>query len=429
MADVALVPMSGVAAPPQDQRLITRGLERCSLPQFAAWLAPWFVLLAIGLYATYLVLRYGLNQTNMNDRFAFGLWIFLDLGVIALGAGAFFSGFLLYILKLRELKAIINTAVILGFVCYSGAMAVLMVDVGQPLRAWFSFWHPNVHSMLTEVTFCITCYLLVLTLEYLPIVLKNRRLKQKTSFLVFQWELHRLVPLLAGIGTLLSFFHQGSLGGLYGVLRGRPFAYRVGFGIWPTTFFLFILSAMAVGPSFLVLALGGVEAITGKKLVAADVKMTLGKISGWLLIPYVALKSIDTLVWLHSTSQQAGFRPWEYYCWKPFGFWVLLAEIVLGGFVPAMLLIRRSTRSRRWVLISSAALACAGVLLNRFVLTIQTLALPTLPFDKFMVYFPNWQEFAVFSAVVAYGVIFYSFSYRYLPLFPQEKELNHVSRS
>src|SRR5215472_8278071 len=215
MADVALVPMSGVAAPPQDQRLITRGLERCSLPQFAAWLVPWFVLLAIGLYATYLVLRYGLKQTNMNDRFAFGLWIFLDLGVIALGAGAFFSGFLLYILKLRELKAIINTAVILGFVCYSGAMAVLMVDVGQPLRAWFSFWHPNVHSMLTEVTFCITCYLLVLTLEYLPIVLKNRRLKQKTSFLVFQWELHRLIPLLAGIGTLLSFFHQGSLGGLY----------------------------------------------------------------------------------------------------------------------------------------------------------------------------------------------------------------------
>ena len=47
----------------------------------------------------------------------------------------------------------------------------------------------------------------------------------------------------------LSFFHQGSLGGLYGVLRGRPFAFRQGFAIWPSTFFLFILSAIAVGPS------------------------------------------------------------------------------------------------------------------------------------------------------------------------------------
>ena len=54
--------------------------------------------------------------------------------------------------------------------------------------------------------------------------------------------------MLAGVGTFLSFFHQGSLGGLYGVLRGRPFAFREGFAIWPSTFFLFILSAAAVGP-------------------------------------------------------------------------------------------------------------------------------------------------------------------------------------
>jgi molybdopterin-containing oxidoreductase family membrane subunit len=278
--------------------------------------------------------------------------------------------------------------------------------------------------MLTEVTFCITCYLLVLALEYVPIILKNRRLKQNSAFLVFEWELHRLVPVLAGIGTLLSFFHQGSLGGLYGVLRGRPFAYRAGFGIWPSTFFLFILSAIAVGPSFLLLVVTAVEKVTSKKLVLPEVKMKLGKLSGLLLILYVMFKSIDTLVWLHSTSRQSGFLPWEYYSWKPFGFWVLLTEIVLCGFLPGVLLIRRSTRSRPWILVSAAVLACLGVLLNRFVLTIQTLALPTLSFDRFVSYFPNWQEFAVFGAVIAYAVIVYSFSYRYLPIFPQEKELN-----
>ena len=308
----------------RDRHLITRGLDRCSLPQFTAWLVPWFALLGLGAYATYLCLRYGLNQTNMDNRFAFGLWIFLDLGVIALGAGAFFSGFLLYILKMRDLKAVINSAVIIGFLCYSGAIVVLMIDVGQPLRAWFTFWHPNVHSMLTEVTFCITCYLLVLTFEYLPIALKNRRLKQNASFLVFEWELHKLVPVLAGIGTLLSFFHQGSLGGLYGVLRGRPFAYRTGFGIWPSTFFLFILSAIAVGPSFLLLVITAVEKITSKRLVLFEVKSEARQvIRPATSILYVMFKSMDTLVWLNSTSRQSGFLPWEYYAWKPFGFWVL----------------------------------------------------------------------------------------------------------
>jgi molybdopterin-containing oxidoreductase family membrane subunit len=231
---------------------------------------------------------------------------------------------------------------------------------------------------------------------------------------------------LAAVGTLLSFFHQGSLGGLYGVLRGRPFAYREGFGIWPSTFFLFILSAIAVGPSFLILIVTVIESITGKRLVMAGVKAKMGRLSGLLLLVYVLFKSIDTLVWLNSTSRQSGFLPWEYYAWKPFGFPVLLGEIVLCGFLPGVVLLRRS---RPWMLYSAAGLACLGVLVNRFVLTIQTLALPTLSFDEFCTYFPSWQEFAVFGAVVGYGVIAMSLSYRYLPLFPQEKELNHVPRS
>src|SRR3954452_7735216 len=259
-----------------DKFLISRGLKRCSTGRFLLWLLPWAAMLAFGVYAAGLCLVKGLNQTNMDNRFAFGLWIFLDLTVIALGAGAFFTGFLLYIFKLHELRAVINSAVIIGFVAYSGAIAVLAVDVGQPLRFWFTFWYPNVHSMLTEVTFCITCYLTVLLIEYLPIVLRNRKLRDIPSFLVFEFELHKLIYVLAGVGTFLSFFHQGSLGGLYGVLRGRPFAFREGIAIWPSTFFLFIISAAAVGPSFILLTTRLAEAISKKKLVRPRALELLG---------------------------------------------------------------------------------------------------------------------------------------------------------
>src|SRR3954454_24544166 len=183
-----------------DKYLIPRGVKRCSTGRFLLWIAPWAALLAFGLYAAALCLIKGLNQTNMDNRFAFGLWIFLDLTVIALGAGAFFTGFLLYILKLHELRAVINSAVIIGFVAYSGAVCVLAVDVGQPLRAWFTFWYPNVHSMLTEVTFCITCYLTVLLIEYVAILLKKRKLREPPSFLVFEFQLHKLIYVLAGVG-------------------------------------------------------------------------------------------------------------------------------------------------------------------------------------------------------------------------------------
>ncbi|MCK6560209.1 polysulfide reductase NrfD [candidate division KSB1 bacterium] len=409
-----------------DKHLIPRGVQRSPFWQFLLWMAPWAMVLAVGLYAMYLCFAVGLNQTNMDNRFAFGLWIYLDLTVIALGAGAFFTGFLLYLLRRDELKAVINSAVVLGFICYSGAIVVLMVDVGQPLRAWFTFWHPNVHSMLTEVTFCLTCYLVVLAIEYAPIVLKNRKIRQIPSFLVFEFELHKLMYVFAGVGTFLSFFHQGSLGGLYGVLRGRPFAFREAIGIWPSTFFLFILSAAAVGPSFIMLTTWLVSKLSKKTLVKPEVFRLLAKVSGALLIVYVLFKAVDTLIWINSTSPGAGFPAFEYYSRREFGTWILFTEIVVLGLVPAlMLLYRRRHHSMPW-LISAAFLACAGVALNRFVMTIQTLALPTLPFDAFLSYVPSWQEVATFMAIVAYGVLVYSLSFRYLSLFPQERELNYA---
>jgi len=292
------------------------------------------------------------------------------------------------------------------------------VDVGQPLRAWFTFWHPNTHSMLTEVTFCISCYLVVLLIEYTPLLLKNRKLREVPSFLVFEFELHKVMPVLALLGTFLSFFHQGSLGGLYGVLRGRPFAFREGFFLWPSTFFLFILSAIAVGPSFVMLSTWLASKLSGKRLVTREVMERLGRISGGLLALYVLFKSVDTLIWINSTSPRAGFSAYNFYTQEPFGSWMLFLEIIGLGLVPAYLLLRRR------FLLGSAVLACAGVTLNRFVMTIQTLALPTLPFDKFLTYWPSWQEVAAFLAVVAYGVIVYSLSFRYLRLFPQERELS-----
>jgi Ni/Fe-hydrogenase subunit HybB-like protein len=400
-----------------DQRWIARGAERSSTARFLAWLTPWALLLLLGIYAACLCFYYGLNQTNMDNRFAFGMWIFLDLAIIAMGAGAFFTGFLVYILKQKDLKPVLNSGVVVGLICYSGAVAVLMVDVGQPLRAWFTFWYPNTHSMLTEVTFCISCYLLVLILEYIPVLLRNRQLSKVPSFLIFEHQLHKLVPVLAGVGTFLSFFHQGSLGGLYGVLRGRPFVYRQGFLIWPSTFFLFILSAVAVGPSFLMLVVAGAEKVTGKQLVQPRVFRKLGFISGVLLALYVAAKAIDTYVWLNVTSPALGFSASDYYSYWPFSSTFLFIASVPLGLLPAILFIVPFTARKRGWLLLAAALACCGVLLNRFVFTVQTLALPTLPFDEFLKYTPSWQEVATFGGVIAYGVILYSLSYRYLPLF------------
>ncbi len=410
-----------------DSPLLPEGVKRCSTTTFLLWTLPWLALLAWGGLSAFLCLWKGLNQTNMSNVFAFALWIVFDLAIIALGAGAFFTGFLTYIIGKGELKNVINAAVIIGFICYSGAMAMLGIDIGQPIRGWFIFWHANIHSMLVEVSFCITCYLMVLGIEFIPLILKNRQLDKIRELHIFGHSLHEIMAVFAATGTFLSFFHQGSLGGMFGVLYARPFAAREGFYIWPWTFFLFILSAIAAGPCFTILCTKLTEKISRKKLVPDNAIQLLAKISAWLLSIYMVLKIADTLGWIYGVVPRAGLKFIDFYREGPYGIWLVVCEIVIFGIIPAIILLVPKARRHQGWLITACLLNCTGIVLNRFVFIIVTLAIPVMPFDRFWSYLPTWQEWGIAMAVIGYGFLLFSAAYRYLPVFPQERELNPVT--
>ena len=409
-----------------DRVLIPDGVKRCSPGVFFLWTLPWLALLAWGGLSAVLCLYKGLNQTNMSNIFAFALWIVFDLAVIALGAGAFFTGFLTYIIGRGELKNIINTAVIVGFICYTGALAMLGIDIGQPIRGWFIFWHANVHSMLVEVSFCITVYAMVLAIEFLPIILENRKLNEIKELRIFGNSLHEIMAVFAATGTFLSFFHQGSLGGMFGVMYARPFAAREGFYIWPWTFFLFVFSAIACGPCFTILCTKLTEFLGRKKLVPDNAIQSLAKISAWLLSGYLILKIFDTLGWVYGVVPRAGQTFMDFYREGPYGVWLVVIEILICGIVPAIMLMTPKIRQKESWLIVACLLNCTGIVLNRFVFIVVTLAIPVLPFDRFWSYLPTWQEWGIGMAVVGYGFLLFSLAYRYLPVFPKERELNTV---
>lgn len=408
---------------PVDAELFPEGCERCSLTKFMGWMSILGVIFLWGLYAAVRVLGFGLGETGMDDYFGFGLWITFDLAVIALGAGAFFTGALRYILNIDELKNIVNLAAVIGFLCYTGAMMILVLDIGQPIRCWFGYWYPNVHSMLTEVIFCITCYCIVLILEFVPLVLENRQLMKRPFIHALAHNFHVYMPIFAGIGAFLSTFHQGSLGGMYGVLFGRPYLFREGFFIWPWTFFLFVLSAVASGPMFTVLVCTLMEKMSGRKLVSWEVKQLMGKVGGTMLIVYTVFKCLDSWYW--ATDMLAGegltfdqmFHGWIYGKWL---FWLEHACII----VPMIVLLIKPLREKPCIFYLMLFLTCASITINRYVLTVQGLAQPVMPFDSWYTYAPNWAEWASCFLVFSYAAMVLSLAYRYTPMFPQEAELN-----
>lgn len=409
---------------PIDAAFFPEGCHRCSFFKFFLHLIPVGIIALWGTYAAYRVLAYGLGETGLDDYFGFGLWITFDLAVIVLGAGAFFTGALRYLLNIDPLKNIINLAVVVGFLCYSGAMLILVLDIGQPIRAWFGYWHPNVHSMLTEVIFCITCYCTVLIIEYIPLMLENRQVTSNKLATAIAHNLHFIMPLFAGVGAFLSTFHQGSLGGMYGVLFARPYIFREGFFIWPWTFFLYILSAIGAGPMFTVLVATIMEKITGKHLVSWGVKQLMGKIAGVMFSIYMVFKLCDTIGWITDILPRSGMTfDQMFYGWI-YGKWMLYCELILGGVIPAEMLLLKSIRQQPVFFYTAGILMCIGVTINRYVMTVQALAIPVLPFDRWEFYIPNWAEWGASFLVIAYGWICLAITYRYLPLFPQEQELN-----
>ncbi len=413
-----------------DSALIPEGAKRCSFSKFYLGIAVVGAVVLWGVYAMGLIWLKGLNQTNMNDYYGFALWIWADLAVIAIGGGAFFLGLLKYVFKVDELKNIINFAVIIGFICYSSALYILAIDVGQPLRSWFIFWHANVHSMLTEVAFCLSAYFAVLTIEFIPNILENRQANKVPFFHHLAHNMHGIMVIFAATGAFLSFFHQGSLGGVAGVMYGRPFAVREGLLIWPWTFFLYTWSAAAFGPCFTLLVTKITEVVTGKKLVSDKTIHLIAKISGWMITTYIIAKIIDTIYWATVTAPGLGFNFSHFYSNNSlYGYWILITEIVLCGVVPGLLLLMKSTRENPSLRLLAIILGVIGVCLNRWVMVLQTMAVPVMSFDTWALYIPSWQEIATTILPIAYGIILIAVTYRYLPVFPQEKELNETVKA
>ena len=106
----------------------------------------------------------------------------------------------------------------------------------------------------------------------------------------------------------------------------------------------------------------------------------------------------------------------------------MFLEIIVCGWVPAFLLVIKKTRENNKLLWIAVFLGAMGAMVNRWVMVLQVLAAPVLSFESWNLYFPSWQEFATTLLPVALGVVLISISYRYLPIFPQEKELNPISR-
>ena len=190
-----------------------------SIPKFrfTFWKAVFLVIMAAGVYATWVRFRHGLGaSTNLSDQFPWGIWIGFDVmcGVM-LAAGGFTLTAAVEIFNIKRWHSILRPTILTAFMGYLLVCAALMFDLGLPWNIWHPLVMRNPHSVMFEVAYCVMLYTTVLALEFSPIVFERlgwtRALKAVRSVMI----------VFVILGVILSTLHQSSLGTLYLIMPNK----------------------------------------------------------------------------------------------------------------------------------------------------------------------------------------------------------------
>ena len=386
---------------------------RFPLSPFTIWVAFLSLLFFAGLIGMGIVFTKGLVVTNLTDLVPWGLWITIDLSSIAMSAGAFSLCALVYLLGLKRFQPLARTATFVGLIGYSMAVLTLLLDIGRPDRFWHAIVYWNTHSVLWEVTMCVTLYFTVLLLESAPIFAGLPWLKQRFPWVSLHLSsLHHLAPYLAIVGLGLSMLHQSSLGATYGVLKARPIWYR------PDLSVLFMASAIAGGISMTLLVTMLSGRLSPRVKVNDELVEKLAYAVGWVLVGYLYFRFWDALsmTYTYAPGRTEGLQVITKGALS-FNFWV--GEILLGAVAPILILLNQRYRSQPILRMLALALVVGGVVAYRWDTNIagQLVLLTYLPNEivaRYTHYVPSFIEFVTGAGVVAYGVLAVTLGVRYL---------------
>lgn len=402
--------------------ILTEERRKIFTTPFMLWVLSLLVLLGIGIYAMVQTLVNGLQVTGLSDRVPWGLWITQDLTSIAMGAGAFTFSAAVYLFRIKILEPLARPAVFVGFLGYTSAMLALAMDIGRPDR----FWHPlvywNVHSVLWEITWCVILYSSVLLLEVLPLVFESHFFDRWPWLRKLGHQIHKLTPILALLGMALSLLHQSSLGATYGVLSGRAIWFK------PSLPVMFIISAVAGGMAITLLVTMVSSQILRRELIPMETRRTVARVIGFILLAYLYIKLWD---WAATSyySQAPGTADAisRLQATTPYTvtFWWL--EIILGGLIPAIIMLNRPLRRNNLFLILALTLIVLGVTVNRWNVTLSGLVVPpawspgVLGNVVAASYIPTQTELLVAAGVIAYALLGFTLGVRFLPIFTHKQ--------
>lgn len=280
--------------------------------------------------------------SNLSDEWPWGLWIYFDLILSALGSCGFAVGILSHVLHIPWFKPLARRALIVSFLCYLLVFLILFVEIGRWDNFYWIFISFAFTSPLYEVFICLTLYFLIQGVELGEIWLERYLPK-------FHQYLKYIMPFFVLIACVLPFGQEAALGAIYLAMPEKLHA------IWYSQALPWncLISAFYGGLCFIALEYNVTNRYFREKSDHEMISRLLF-IAGVVIAVNFVIKVVDLSVrgvWGDVFSGTLAGN-------------MFLLEMAVGSLLPMALLLTPLVKQRRFALIGAVG-GVLGILLNR----------------------------------------------------------------
>jgi len=333
--------------------------------------------------------------TNLNDGYPWGIWVVFDVVIgSAFACGGFSVAMLVYIFNKGQYHPLVRPALLASLFGYTLAGVGVLFDLGRYWNFWHILWptYANPNSVMFEVALCISCYIIVMWIEFSPVFMEKLGLK------VQKQKLEKVLFVFIALGTLLPMMHQSSLGTLLVVMGSQVNP------LWqtPAVPLLYLLSAITIGYG-VVLFESCVTSSAYRREIEMHLLQPMAKLMLGVLAAYLAVRVGDLV--LRGALGHA-FAP----SLEALVFWV---EMALFALPFALVGTANARRNPAKLFLAGVSIMLAGIFLrvNGFLIGYDT--------GPGWHYFPSIAEMLVTIGMFAIEVLGYILITRRFPVLPR----------
>lgn len=359
----------------------------------------------------------GLIQTGMRNLNNWGLYIISFMWFVGLSAGGLIISSVPRVFGIKGFGGISKIAIMTSIACTCCAVAMILVDLGNPLRIWELIAYSNLSSPLMWDVLVISTYFL-LSIVYLILTLRNEQGKTSDTAL-------RVLSAICLVVAVLVHTVTAWIIGL-----------QVSHGLWHTALMgpWFVCSALVSGTALVIL----VAVILRKTGYLALDQVHLNNMMKMLgAFCLVDLYFFGCELLTEAFPAAGGAAVAEMLISGPLApfFWaqvLLCAGCAVICFVPQL--------RRNGLMVVAAIMAMAAIFCKRVQLIVGGFQIPNIT-DAFsltghsvaqasgtlaqaysgLVYAPTAMELAIFAGIVALGIMVFLLGLKFLDLKPNER--------